>query len=297
MSNKSVVTIGVFDGVHIGHRAVIMESVRRAARLGIKSVVVTFDPHPLKVLSAKDAAPSLVSLKHRISLIKGLGADRVLVLKFDKKMASMSAETFVKNLLAEKLNAETVIVGEDFRFGKDASSGVIQLKQIARKYSIGVKVMRHLKRNGRIISSTMIRKLVVNGNIDGASLLLGRPFSILGTVVGGAKLARILGYPTANINPHHEAMPPSGVYAVRVKLGQRCYKGVMNIGTKPTFYDHGRDEEPSIEVHIFDFHERIYGKDLEIVFVRRLRAERKFKTIDSLIKQIRLDEALARKAA
>ena len=290
---RSVVTIGVFDGVHIGHRAVISQAVRRAKAGGLKSIVVTFDPHPLKVLRGKKSAPSLISLKHRIELIKALGIDRVLVVKFDKRIASMPAGKFIKDLIVKKLNAEIIVVGEDFCFGKGASSDVRELRKIARKHSIDVKMVKHLKKNGRIVSSTTIRNLVVEGNIKWASALLGRPFSILGTVVAGARLARSLGYPTANINPHHEAIPPSGVYAVRVKFKDRIYNGVMNIGTRPTFYDHGRDKEHSIEAHIFNFHEKIYGHDLEITFVRRLRAEKKFKTIDSLIQQIKKDESRA----
>jgi riboflavin kinase/FMN adenylyltransferase len=195
--------------------------------------------------------------------------------------------------LVKKFRARAIVVGEDFRFGKDASSGIQDLVRIARARSVKVDIVRHLKRGGKIISSTIIRKMVLKGRIDKASELLGRPFSILGTVVGGARLARKLGYPTANVNPHHEAMPPSGVYAVRIKFGSRLYNGVMNIGVKPTFYDHGRDREPSIEVHIFGFRQRIYGRDLEITFVRRLRAEKKFKTIDSLIRQIKRDESEA----
>jgi riboflavin kinase/FMN adenylyltransferase len=289
----SVVTIGVFDGVHIGHRAVISRAVALARRSRLKSVVVTFDPHPLKVLRGRKAPPSLISLKHRIALIRDLGADSVIVARFDRSFARTSAEKFVSDLLVKKFRARAIVVGEDFRFGKDASSGIQDLVRIARARSVKVDIVRHLKRGGKIISSTIIRKMVLKGRIDKASELLGRPFSILGTVVGGARLARKLGYPTANVNPHHEAMPPSGVYAVRIKFGSRLYNGVMNIGVKPTFYDHGRDREPSIEVHIFGFRQRIYGRDLEITFVRRLRAEKKFKTIDSLIRQIKRDESEA----
>ena len=287
-------TIGVFDGVHAGHSAVIKEVVRQAKGRNLKSVVVTFDPHPLKVLSGRSEAPSLISLKHRAELIKGLGVDRVLIIKFNKRIASMPAAKFIKDIVLKKLKARLIIVGEDFCFGQGAASGVRELSRIAGKYSVGVKAIKHLKKNGRVVSSTIIRKMVVGGDIRGASALLGRPFSILGTVIGGARLARSLGYPTANINPHHEAIPPSGVYAVRVKFANKLYNGVMNIGTRPTFYDHGRDKEPSIEVHVFDFHERIYGHDLEISFAGRLRAERKFKTKDSLIKQIGKDESMAR---
>ena len=296
MRKRSVVTIGVFDGVHIGHRTIIKKVAARAKRLKAESVVVTFDPHPLKVLDVRHFVPSLISLKHRIKLIKALGIDRVLVMDFNKKIAAMPPEKFVADSIIKKLDAREIFVGEDFRFGRGAQSDAFDLKAIGEKNGLKVNVIKHVKKKGFIISSTLIRRLVVSGSINEASNFLGRPYSILGTVVVGSKLARSLGYPTANINPHHEAIPPSGVYVVKVKFNGRLFKGVMNIGVRPTFYDHGRDKEPSIEVHIFDFHLRIYGKDLEILFVRKLREEKKFKTIDSLIAQIKKDEALARKA-
>ena len=290
----SIVTIGVFDGVHSGHAAVIKKVVKKASIRHLQSVAVTFDPHPMKVLSRRHNVASLISLKHRVSLIKGLGIDKVLVMKFDKRLAGMPAEKFVKDIIIDSLGAKEVFVGEDFCFGKGAKTGVIKLKRIGKKYGLKINMIKHVKIGSRIVSSSLIRSLVVSGRIKEASYLLGRPYSVLGTVVGGSKLARSLGYPTANLNPHHEAVPPSGVYAVKVRFVGRLYKGVMNIGVRPTFYE-GRDKEPSIEVHIFNFHKRIYGKDLESIFVKKLRSEKKFKTIDSLIKQIKKDEGAAQK--
>lgn len=290
---KSIVTVGVFDGVHIGHKAVIEKTVRLSRARGLRSIAVTFDPHPLKVLHSKHFVPSLISLKHRVNLIKKLGIDEVVMMKFNKALAGLSAERFIKDILINSLGAREIIVGEDFCFGKGASAGVKELTKIARKYSVKVMAIKHIKKNSHIVSSTIIRYLILKGRMSEASQLLGRPFSIVGTVVRGTRLARKLGYPTANINPHHEVIPPSGVYAVKVTFRGKRYKGVMNIGTRPTFYDHGRDLEPTIEVHIFNFHEKVYGKDMEIVFVRKLRAEKRFKAIDSLIEQIRKDEIRA----
>lgn len=288
---RSVVTIGVFDGVHMGHQAVIKKIVDRAKAIGAMSIAVTFDPHPLKVLGAGRLVPSLMSLKHRVNLIKGLGVDKVVVIKFDKRLSGMEPGVFIKNIIQKELNAAELFVGEDFCFGKGAGADMKALKRIGETSGLKARSVKAVRRNGRTISSSEIRRLVVAGKIKEASGLLGRPFSILGTVVSGAKLARVLGYPTANINPHHEAMPPSGVYAVRVKFKGRFFNGVMNIGVRPTFYNHGRDEEPSIEVHIFGFHGRIYGRDLEIIFDAKLRNEIRFKTIDSLVAQIK-DDAL-----
>ncbi len=294
-TKNSVVAIGVFDGVHIGHRAVIKTVVREAKAAGLRSIVVTFDPHPLKVLNPKHFVPSLISLKHRIDLIKRIGIDKVLVIKFNKRMANLSPEKFIRDAVIRDLSAKEIIVGEDFCFGKGARSGVKKLADITKKYFIKLKVVRPVKKKGLVISSTIIRRLIREGDIARASQLLGRPFSILGTVIGGAKLARTLGYPTANINPHHEAIPPSGVYAVKVVFKKNIYNGVLNIGIKPTFYNYGHDKEPTIEVHIFNFKERIYGRDIEIIFIRKLRGEKKFKKIDSLIRQIEKDEIRARK--
>src|SRR3989338_3161092 len=292
---NSVVTIGVFDGVHIGHKAIIKKVAMRAKRIGAKSVVVTFDPHPLKVLRPRHFVPSLISLKHRVKLIKELGIDNVLVMKFSKKIASMPPEKFVNDIIIRRLNAKEIFVGEDFCFGKCAKGRADVLKAIGQMKGLKVSIIQHVKKERVIVSSSLIRRLVVSGQINKVSRLLGRQYSILGTVVGGSKLARLLGYPTANINPHHEAIPPCGVYTVKVRFKKKLFKGIMNIGVRPTFYDHGRDEEPSIEVHIFDFGYRIYGKDLEILFVKKLRNEQKFKTIDSLVEQIKKDERIARR--
>ncbi len=292
----SVVTIGVFDGVHIGHKAVIREAVKRAKDAGLTSIVVTFDPHPLKVLSQKLNVASLISLKHRIKLIKALGIERVFVMKFGRRIANMSAEDFVKDVVIDSLGAKEIFVGEGFSFGKGAKADTDRLKAIGEKFGINIEIIKHIKKGGQTVSSSRIRHLIVSGRIKEAGLLLGRPYSILGTIVSGSRLGHLLGYPTANINPHHEAIPPSGVYAVKIKFKEKFYNGVMNIGVRPTFYDHGRDEEPSLEVHIFNFNERIYGKDLEIIFVKKLRNEKKFKKIDSLIEQIKRDANKARRS-
>jgi len=295
MAKSSIVTIGVFDGVHMGHQAVIKKVVSRAKAMGIISIVVTFDPHPMKILRGESLAPSLISLKHRVSLIKDMGVDRVIVMKFDKALSMIKPGDFIKNIIMAELKAKEIFVGGDFCFGRGAIADIEALKEIGKITGIKVRRVKAVKKRSRVVSSSEIRRLVVNGKIRDASKLLGRPFSILGTVISGAKLARSLGYPTANINPHHEVMPPSGVYAVRVKLNGKLFSGVMNIGTRPTFYDHGRDVEPSIEVHIFGFHGSIYGKDLEIVFVNRIRAEKKFKTTDSLIEQVKKDVKTAKR--
>jgi riboflavin kinase / FMN adenylyltransferase len=290
----SCVAIGVFDGVHIGHRAVIRKAVGCGRKARLKSIVLTFDPHPAKVIGLRAAVPSLISLGHRIRLIEELGVDRLVVLNFTRALANLSPEKFVKDILISKMGVTSVFVGEDFYFGKKASGNTALLKRLAHKYGFSVSVVRPVKALGSIVSSSRVRRLIVSGRLDEAERLLGRPVSILGTVVGGARIARRLGYPTANINPHHEVIPPSGVYAVKARAGGRLYGGVLNIGTKPTFYA-PRDMEPAIEVNIFGFNKRIYGRDIEVQFVKKLRDEIRFRKVEDLVAQIRKDTALARK--
>ncbi|MFH0764400.1 MAG: bifunctional riboflavin kinase/FAD synthetase [Candidatus Omnitrophota bacterium] len=289
---NSSVAVGVFDGVHIGHRKIIRKVVRAAGKRGIPSVILTFDPHPLKVLSAKSKAPSLISLKHRMKLIEELGVDNLVVLNFTRLFSRIPAQIFVRNILVKKIGAKAIFAGPGFYFGKGAEAGYALLGKLSCKSGFKVEMVRPVKVRGRVVSSSLIREYVSKGELGEAAALLGRPVSVLGTVVKGTGLARYLGYPTANVNPHHEAIPPTGVYAVRVKLGSRRFNGILNIGARPTFYGPA-DKEPSIEVHIFDFGGDLYGKDVEIIFVKKIRQERKFRTIADLIAQIKNDEKKA----
>jgi len=282
----------MFDGVHIGHRKVIEAAVRRARNEGLKSIVVTFDPHPSAILSPSKKALSLISLEHRLGIFKRLGVDIAVVINFAKPFARMSPENFVKSILINSLGARFIYTGKNFYFGNSAAAGPAALKKIASPYGVKVYSVPPVKASGEIVSSSLIRKYITSGELKKARQFLGRPVSILGTVVRGARFARVLGYPTANINPHHEVIPPSGVYAVSVRIGDVLRGGVLNIGKRPTFYA-PRDEEPDIEAHIFGFRSQIYGKVIEVYFVRKIRDERQFKDAGSLIKQIAKDKNLA----
>lgn len=289
----SVVAIGVFDGIHRGHAHIIKNLVKRARRIGAKSMVLTFYPHPYSVLHPKGIVPLLVSVKHRLRLLADLGVDILVLTKFSLRFSYTKAEEFVSRILLKRLGMKEMLVGENFSFGKAGSGDIALLKNLSRKYGFKVKSIALLKEGKRAISSTYVRSLILNGRLKEASRLLGRPVSILGTVIEGAKRGRILGYPTANVNPHHEAIPPSGVYAVYVKLGDKRYRGVLNIGFRPTFHPLHYAPEPTIEVHIFNFRKNIYGKDIEIIFIKRMRPERRFKTKAALIRKIMLDEGTA----
>lgn len=289
---NSVVTVGVFDGVHTGHKKIISKVVQAAKKRKLSSVVLTFDPHPLKILNPKLKVPSLISLKHRIRLLEELGVDDVIVLNFTRSFSRILPEKFVRDILVKKIGAKAIFAGPDFYFGKGAKAGYALLRKLSRTFGFKVKIVKPVKIRGSIVSSSLIREHISKGELGRAAILLGRPVSILGTVVKGTGLAKYLGYPTANVNPHHEAIPPTGVYAVRIKLGSKRFKGVLNIGTRPTFYS-PQDKEPSIEVHIFNFKGDLYGRDVEILFVKKIREERKFKVIADLISAIKNDEKKA----
>ncbi len=287
-------TIGVFDGVHVGHKKIIERIVDRARRSHLKSVVLTFDPHPFKVLNPHAKIPSLISLKHRIALIGAIGVDYTVILKFTRPLSRVSPESFVKKILVDKLGMKEICVGENFYFGNGAMAGIAVLKKIGARLSFKVEAIKPVMSGSRVVSSSLIRALIIKGDIRAASRFLGRPISILGTVASGDGRGRLLGFPTANIDPHHEAIPPAGVYAVLVKLGKDIFKGVLNIGVRPTFFKDSRISEPAIEAHILDFNKDIYGKDLEIIFIKKLRDEALFKDKHELMLQIKKDVRQAR---
>jgi len=288
---NAVLAIGIFDGVHIGHRKIISAAIREAKKKGEESVIVTFDPHPLKVLKPRISVPSIMSTSHRLKFICALGADRCCVVKFDKKFSKLMPRDFAGKILAGKFKASKVFIGSNFVFGKGNSGNALSLRKFGREYGFEVKVVPLVKAGRNAVSSTAIRNHIIRGKLDGAARMLGRPVSIYGTVVSGKKRGRLLGYPTANIDPHHEAIPPSGVYAVWVRIGNIKHAGALFIGKRKTF----GEKEPVIEVHIFDFHSFIYGEDIEVVFVKKLRGVKKFSNHDKLIEQIKRDDIIARR--
>ena len=290
----SVVTIGVFDGLHAGHVVIIKKVVAFAKKNSLSSVVVTFDPHPLNVLEPHSKTPSLISLGHRIKLIKELGADILVIVKFTRSFSRMSPEKFIKNILVDKLRAKQIYVGENFYFGKGAGADAEILRRLSKRHGVNITAVNPIKVSGHIASSSLIRELILKGKLGKAAGLLGRPVSVFGTVVKGSGIARELGCPTANINPHHEVIPPRGVYAVRAKFGNKMFDGIVNIGFRPTFYS-PRDEEPTVEVHLFGFKGNLYNIDVEVYFIKKMRDERKFRSREMLVRQIKADMALARK--
>jgi riboflavin kinase/FMN adenylyltransferase len=287
------VAIGVFDGVHLGHQQVIARA-RDDARLhGGLSIVLTFDPHPIRVLRPDQAPLLLTSTAHKLALIEQLGVDACLLLTFDKQFAETPAEQFVATLAAPGNQLREICVGTRFRFGHNRAGDVRLLEKLAATAGFTLKEITSVHTTGgEMISSTALRQHVLGGDLDRAALMLGRPFSILGTVQRGDGVGRQLGYPTANVDPHNEALPPNGVYAIRARLGNETLPGIVNIGIRPTFAE--RQHDRLLEAHLFDFNRDIYNQDIEVIFVKHLRAEQKFASVAALRLQIAADEQTAR---
>ncbi len=289
---KPVVALGVFDGVHRGHRYILENAVRQARRIGRKSVVLTFWPHP-------QAKESIYSLQHRLRLIGEIGIDVCIVINFNKRFSQMKAGDFVRKILFAKLGAGLIYVGRNFRFGKGAEGNLSMLRELSGVYNFKLKPFAVLKINNQPVSSTYIRRLIAKGDLEAAEKLLLRPVTILGTVIRGSSLGRKLGFPTANIDPHHEVLPPSGIYAVYAILDNRRLCGACYIGSKPTFNKSHKSQVTSqikkhIEAYILGLSKYIYGKYLEIQFVRKIREDRKFPSGASLAAQIRKDVEIAK---
>jgi len=289
-----VLAAGFFDGVHAGHRRVIDRTVAESKRIKGVAWVLTFDKHPKKVLKPESAPLLLTSNRHKLRLIKKLKVDGCIVLPFTRQLAGLAPETFVRMLSDSIPELTRIFVGKNWRFGHGEKGDVGQLAKLARDFSIRVSAVRPVLRSGRTVSSTRIRKEVLRGNLAAAAGMLGRPFSILGVVVKGRAVGRRMGYPTANLETFNEVLPPYGVYAVRAEVGGCVFGGVVNIGTRPTFRQPAA-RKAVIEVHLFGLHRNIYGREVEVFFVKKLRSERRFSLVENLRKQIERDVRNARK--
>lgn len=283
---RAVVALGVFDGVHRGHRSILQDTVKIARKIRGTSIALTFFPHP-------QDKESLYSLEHRLRLIAELGVDVCCVVNFSRSFAKITADDFIAEILVKKIAASFICVGKNFHFGNKAIGDYRLLEETAKRYNFKLKVFNVVKSKGLAVSSTLIRELIKRSEIKKAQRLLGRRVSILGSVIKGTRLGRLLGFPTANINPHHEIIPSSGIYAVEIIFGARVYDGICYIGARPTIS--GVDRSIHIEVHIFNFHKNIYGRTLEIQFVQMIRPDQKFACIRDLSFQIQKDIIACRK--
>ncbi len=291
---NAVITIGNFDGVHIGHQALFHEVIDKAEAINGTSVAMTFEPHPVRVLSKNNHPPLITLYEQKAELIARTGIDVLICIPFTQEFASLTAAEFVEDLLVRKIGMQAIVVGEDYNFGKNREGNINLLKSFAPRYGFEVIVASWIKTAKNLperISSTRIRELIIDGKMEQAEKMLGRHYQIRGSVVTGRdRGGKLLGIPTANINLNDELCPKTGIYAVTVECQNKQYKGVANIGYSPTFEDHIF----TVEVHIFDFNDNIYGEKIRVNFITRIRDEIKFSGIAALVDQIKQDIAAAR---
>ena len=293
--NNAVITIGNFDGVHIGHQALFHEVIEKADAIDGTSIVMTFEPHPVRVLKQNDHPPLITLYEQKVELIESSGIDVLICIPFTLEFAAISAKEFVEDILLTRIGMKAIVVGEDYTFGKNRKGDIKLLQTYAKNHGFEVIVadwILTLNKSSDRISSTRTRKLVMAGRVAEAQKLLGRHYQIRGVVTTGRNRGgRLLGFPTANIILHDELCPKTGVYAVSGELGSKTHKGVANIGYSPTF----GDQVFSVEVHILDFNENIYDRKIRVNFIQRIRDEKKFSNISELSEQIKKDIVKARK--
>ena len=286
------VTIGNFDGVHLGHQSMLARLTARAASAGAAPAVLTFEPHPREIFTPDSAPTRLTSLREKLEILRGLGVARVHVCRFTKPFAALSAEDFVRRILVEGLHARYVLVGDDVRFGAKRAGDFALLTKLGEQHGFTAEALHTVEAAGQRASSTAVREALAAGDMATAAQLLGRPYSISGRVVGGDQLGRKIGYPTANIQLKHNRPPLTGIFAVRVQgLDQPDWPGVASLGTRPTVHANGR---PTLEVHLFNFDQSIYRRHLRVEFLHKLRDEAKFPSLEALIAQIDEDARQAR---
>ena len=282
----SVVTVGVFDGVHLGHQAIMGQVRSSAGELGVRSVAVTFDRNPQELVNPSHPVPYICTLRQKLALIEEQGMDIALVLPLDRELLDMPAEQFVADILHDRLCAVKLVVGANFRFGKGRAGNAQLLQKMGKELGFEVIAVPPVMADGRTVSSTAIRRLIAEGKVELANWMLGHPFSLEGTVVAGEGIGQTIGYPTANIQPaERQIVPGKGVYAVEIRLDGRNRLGVANIGTRPTL----GGQKSSIEVYVIDFSGNIYGRLLEVDFLHRLRDEARFPDAEALKQQIGAD--------
>ena len=285
---KSIITIGTFDGIHVGHEKVIRTLVKESLSKNLLANILTFFPHPRMVLNKDSEIKLIDTIKEKEKKLKNLGVNTLIIHPFTKEFSRMSSIEFTRDILIKKLNVYKIILGYDHRFGKNRESSVEDLIQLGVAYNFKVEVIDAKKINSINISSTKIRKAIQTGDVNKANLYLGKYFEINGNVVKGKGIGKKIGFPTANIiiKENYKLIPNKGVYLIKAKIKNRLYYGMMNIGNRPTL--NGKNE--TLEVNIFNFNENIYGKSLSIFFLNKIRNEIKFDSIEKLSNQLQKDK-------
>ncbi len=288
-----VLVIGVFDGIHRGHQALIKRALKRARVIRGHVVILTFFPHPVQILHPEEHFPWIISLPFRLKLFEQLGVLGCVVIKFTKKFSHLTPEQFIQKYLVNYIRPKEIFVGEDFRFGQNRAGTIDYFKEEGKRYGFKVHAVHSVARQKyQKISSSTIRALVAEGKLKEASALLGRPVSLWGKVKRGDGRGKSLGFPTVNIYPRGVVLPPLGVYAVRIIIGNRKFFGMANVGYCPSFKN--KNQQLAVEVHIFDFHKNLYGQEIIVEFVYPIRPSKRFASKAALIEQLREDEERSR---
>lgn len=286
-AHSRVLAIGNFDGVHLGHRALLERLAADARRLGLPAAVMTFEPHPRELFAPDQAPARLTSLREKLALLESCGVEEVFLLHFSRKLAGLTAEEFIERGLVQGLGVRHLIIGDDFRFGKGRAGNFAMLQAAGQQHGFGVEAMHTIEINGERVSSSAVRDVLGVGDLAHAARLLGRPYNISGRVIHGNKIGRKLGFPTANIQLKRKRVALTGVFAATVSgLDKRFLPGAASLGVRPTL---GQGLRPVLEVHLFDFDREIYGSHVSVHFLHKLRDEAKYASLEALTAQIARD--------
>jgi riboflavin kinase/FMN adenylyltransferase len=286
----TVLTLGVFDGLHLGHQLIMKTVVERAKAISAVPTAITFDPHPRAVLHPESAPPLLQTLDQRLANFEVLGIEQAIVIPFDREFAAQPAEVFLKEIIHDRLHAREVYLGKGFAFGKGRGGNIELLRKMSAELGFHADEVPEVCLRGKRISSSRIRQLLGEGRVNLVRRMLGRPYGVEGVITRGNRRGHTIGFPTANLKPHNRVIPKFGVYATATLLDGAWRRSITNIGVRPTFENNA---EPSIETYIFDFDGDLYGDVLRVRFLHRIRDERKFSGIDELKAQIEMDSARA----
>jgi riboflavin kinase/FMN adenylyltransferase len=286
IARPTVLTLGVFDGLHLGHQRIMQTVVERAKATNAVPTVLTFDPHPRAVLYPESAPPLLQTLDQRLAALEVLGIEQAILIRFNREFAAQDARDFLREVIHERLHAREVYLGKGFAFGKNRSGNIGLLREMSKELGFVADEVEEVCLRGLRISSSKIRQLLAEGRVNRARGMLGRPYGVEGMIIRGAQRGRTIGFPTANLHPQNRVIPKFGVYATATLIDDRWRRGITNVGVRPTFEN---EAEPSIETYIFDFDGDLYGDVLRVRFLHRIRDERKFGGIEELKTQIQRD--------
>jgi riboflavin kinase / FMN adenylyltransferase len=291
IARPTVLTLGVFDGLHLGHQRIMQTVVERAKAINAVATAITFDPHPRAVLHPESAPPLLQTLDQRLANFDVLGIEQAIVVKFDREFAGQPAESFLSDIIRDRLHAREVYLGKGFAFGRDRGGNIDLLREMGAELGFVAEEVDEVQLRGKRVSSSSIRQLLAEGRVNLARQMLGRPYGVEGVIIRGNRRGHTIGFPTANLKPRNRVIPRYGVYATATLIDGAWRKSITNIGVRPTFET---EVEPSIESYVFDFDGDLYGDVLRVRFLHRIRDERKFNGIDELKAQIEKDTHLAR---